>query len=178
MSSNNLHLISRSNAADLIDIFESVLASRKRTIFVSMPFGKVKPDDHYATIQRVAKEISDEHKLKPRLKVERVDWFQDGTSYVINDKIIEMMTDCGLLIGNLTHCNPNVYHEIGFVMGQAKAEGRDTANMLLFLDESVANEKDKVVGFNLSGIKQLRFKQLEKEFAPALRKNLERFFVL
>ena len=136
------------------------------------------PDDHYAIIQRVAKEISDYNGLKPALKVERVDWFQDGTSYEINDKFIEMMSDCGLLIGNLTYCNPNVYHEIGFIMGKAKAEGMDNTNMLLFLDESVGDEKDKRVGFNLVGIKQLRFTQPELEFVPALRKNLERFFHL
>jgi hypothetical protein len=173
---NHLHLIEDSSAADMIAIFDKVLASRKRTIFVSMPFGKAKPDDHYAIIQRVAKEVSEAHNLKPALKVERVDWFHDGTSYEINDKIIEMMSDCGLLIGNLTHCNPNVYHEIGFFMGKAKAEGKDVANMLLFLDESVADEKDKFVGFNLRGIKQLRFTKPEVEFAPKLRENLEKFF--
>lgn len=175
---NHLQRIDQSEARDLIAIFDMVLASRKRTIFVSMPFGKAKPDDHYAIIERVAKEVTDENNLKPPLKVQRVDWFHDGTSYEINDKIIEMMSDCGLLIGNLTYCNPNVYHEIGFVMGKAKAEGKDVANMLLFLDESVANEADKFVGFNLKGIKQLRFSQQENEFVPALKTNLKRFFKL
>lgn len=107
-----------------------------------------------------------------------MDWFHDGTSYEINDKIIEMMSDCGLLIGNLTHCNPNVYHEIGFVMGKAKAKGRDTANMLLFLDESVAEDRAKFVGFNLRGIKQLRFTKPETEFAPVLKQNIEAFYGL
>lgn len=175
---NHLHLIEDSSAPDLIAIFDKVLGSRKRTIFVSMPFGKPHPDDHYAIIQRVAKDISEAHGLKPALKVQRVDWFQDGTSYEINDKIIDMMSDCGLLIGNLTYCNPNVYHEIGFVMGKAKAEGIDVANMLLFLDESVPDNADKFVGFNLRGIKQLRFTQPEVGFVPALKENLERFFKL
>jgi hypothetical protein len=143
-----------------------------------MPFGKTKPDDHCAIIERVCRDVSDAYGLKPALKVERVDWFHDGNSYEINDKIIAMMSDCGLLIGNLTHCNPNVYHEVGFVMGKAKAEGKDVANMLLFLDESVADDKDKFVGFNLRGIKQLRFNAPETEFAPALRENVEKFFRL
>jgi hypothetical protein len=175
---NHLHLIEESSTSDLIAIFEKVLASRKRTIFVSMPFGRTRPDDHYAIIERVAKEVTQAHDLKPPLKIERVDWFHDGTSYEINDKIIEMMSDCGLLIGNLTHCNPNVYHEVGFVMGKAKAEGKAVADMLLFLDESVADDKDKFVAFNLRGIKQLRFTQPEAEFAPQLRANIERFFNL
>ncbi len=174
---NHLHLIEISNTADLIAIFDQVLASKKRTIFVSMPFEEDEPEDHFAIIERVAKEVSETHCLKPPLKVERVDCFHDGTSYVINDKIIEMMADCGLLIGNLTYCNPNVYHEIGFIMGKAKAEGKDVANMLLFLDESVSDGKDKLVGFNLQGIKQLRFTQPEIEFAPKLKENLEKFFL-
>jgi len=48
---------------------------------------------------------------------------------------------------------------------------------LLFLDESVADKKDKVVPFNLHGMKQLRFTETEK-FAEALRTNIERFFKL
>ncbi len=88
-----------------------------------------------------------------------------------------MMNDCGLIIGNLTHCNPNVYHEIGFVMGKAKAEGKVvTDNLLLFLDNSVTENQDKFVGFNLKGFKHLQFTQSEVEFAPKLRENLERFF--
>jgi hypothetical protein len=89
-----------------------------------------------------------------------------------------MLSDCGLLIGNLTYCNPNVYHEIGFLMGKAKAEGADFANMLLFLDESVANAKDKSVGFNLHSLNQIRFTAPEREFAPALKENFEKFFKL
>lgn len=172
---NHLHLINTYNPADLISIFDQVLASRKRMIFVSMPFGQPKTEDHYVIIERVAREVSESYRLKPALKVQRVDWFHDGTSYEINDKIIEMLSDCGLLIGNLTYCNPNVYHEIGFVMGKAKAEGRDVADLLLFLDESVIQEKDKFVGFNLRGIKQLRFTKPEVEFARDLKENMERF---
>jgi hypothetical protein len=176
---NHLQLIDESGAADLIAIFDKVITSRRRTIFVSMPFGKTEPDDQYAIIQRVAREVSEAYNLKPALKVERVDWFHDGTSYEITDKIITMMSDSGLLIGNLTYCNPNVYHEIGFVMGKAKAEGKVvTDNMLLFLDKSVAEDKDKFVGFNLKGFKHLPFTQSEVEFAPMLRENLERFFKL
>lgn len=62
-------------------------------------------------------------------------------------------------------------------MGKAKAEGLGVANMLLFLDESVADAKDKFVGFNVYGIKQLRFSESER-FAADLKTNLERFFKL
>jgi hypothetical protein len=140
ISQNHIHLIEHSSGKDLIQIFDKILESRSRTIFVSMPFGKDVTENHYKIIERICDEINEAHKLKPQLVVRRVDWFQDGTSYEINNKIIEMMSDCGLLIGDLTLCNPNVYHEIGFIMGKAKAEGSDTPNMLLFLDETVPDD--------------------------------------
>jgi hypothetical protein len=174
---NNIYLIADSSTPDLISIYDKILESRKRTIFVSMPFGKTKSDEHYAIIEKVAEELSEKHDLKPPLKVERVDLDNDGTSADIATKIFRMIDECGLLIGNLTYCNPNVYHEIGFIMGKAKAEGKNGANMLLFLDESAA-DNEKFVGFNLRGIKQLRFTKPVSEFAPALRNNLEKFFAL
>lgn len=174
---NHLHAIRDSNSADLIKIFDKVLESRIRTIFVSMALNKDATENHYAIIERVCRELTEQYNLKPGLRVQRVDWFHDGTSYEINNKIIEMMSDCGLLIGNLTFCNPNVYHEVGFVMGKAKAERSDTPNMLLFLDDSVAEAKDKFVGFNLKSVKQIRFTKTE-DFAQLLRKNLELFFRL
>jgi hypothetical protein len=174
---NHLHLIKESSSADLIQIFDMVLESRRRTVFVSMPFNKDVTENHYEIIERVCDEVTAAYELKPPLKVERVDWLHDGTSYEINDKMIEMMSNCGLLIGNLTFCNPNVYHEVGFVMGKAKAEGKDMTNMLLFLDESLADAKDKFVGFNLRSIKHITFTKTEK-FAQILRENITRFFKL
>lgn len=172
---NHLHRIEQTGCEDLIQIYDKVLESRKRSVFVSMPFGKDATENHYKIIESACKAVSEKYNLKPEIKVHRVDWFTDGTSYVITDKIMEMISDCGLLIGDLTFCNPNVYHEIGFIMGKAKAECLDSANILLFLDESIAEEKEKFVGFNLRGISQLRFTQTEK-FKEDLHKNLEGFF--
>ena len=173
---NQLHLIEESNARDLVTIFEQVLASRKHTIFVSMPFNEEVTENHFKTITRVAKEISDEFKLKLPIKVERVDFLQSGTSFNIRAKIDEFMSECGLLIGDLTYCNANVYHEIGFMDGKARALNQEQADVLLFLDESVPN-KDRPVGFNLRGTKHIPFKKPEK-FAHLLRENLERHFKL
>lgn len=175
---NNLHLIADSKPVDFIEIFDQILSSRRRTIFVSMQNNEHRADEHYAAIEDVAREVSDEHDLKPPLKVRRVDRFYDGKSYVINDKIIEMMSDCGLLIGNLTFGNLNAYHEIGFVMGKAKAEGRSVADLLLFLDESVPDATDRIVGFNLQGNQQIRFERIHDEFKPKLKENIELFFKL
>ena len=174
---NHLQLIEQSSAPDLIAIFDKILESKKRTIFVSMPLGKAAAENHYKIIERVCDEISKANHLNPPLKAERVDWFHDGTSYEITGKILEMISDCGLLIGNLTYGNLSVYHEIGFVMGKARTQGATAANILLFLDQSVPDNADKIVGFNLQGIKQLRFTGTE-EFADLLRTNLQHFFEL
>jgi hypothetical protein len=171
---NHLHKIERSAAAELIKIFDQVLLSRGRKVFVSMPFGNDKTDDHWETIIRVCAEVSKEVPLDPPLKPERVDWFKDGTSYAITDKILEMISGCGLLIGNLTYGNANVYHEIGYLMGQSHAKGEPTARLLLILDESV-ERKAKKVYFNLQGLSQLRFRRSE-EFGKKLKKQLEAFF--
>jgi hypothetical protein len=173
---NHLHLIEKSNSSDLTQIFDKILESRGRTIFVSMPFGLPKTEEHYVVIERVCREISDAYSLHPPLYVERVNRAQDGTSFDINVKIIEMMNDCGLLLGNLTYRNANVYHEIGYIMGKANTLGV-VPNILLFLDESVEAE-DRSVGFNLHSLSQIRFSQSDSGFAPQLREKIEMFFRL
>ena len=173
---NHLHEIENSNPNDLVAIFEKILLSRKRTIFVSMPFGKDKTEDHFTEIKNVVETINRDYPdLKPQLKVQRVDFLQEGTSFPIRAKIDECMDKCGLLIANLTYFNPNVYHEVGFMDGKAKASD-SRADVLLFLDESVPAE-DQKVGFNLSGSKQIRFKRTA-DFTKQLRENLETHFKL
>jgi hypothetical protein len=137
---NHLHHIANSSASDLTQIFDKVLESRKRTIFVSMPFRKTPTENHYRIIERVCQDVSETHDLKPPLKVQRVDWFHDGTSYEITDKINQMISDCGLLIEDLTHGNTQISIEIGFVMGKAGLKARQY-DILLFLDESVLKKK-------------------------------------
>ena len=174
---NHLHEIAESNPSDLVAIFDKIMLSRKRTIFVSMPFGKDTTENHFTEIANVVAAINRDYPdFKPQLKVQRVDFLQAGTSFPIRAKIDEFMANCGLLIANLTYCNPNVYHEVGFMDGKAKALDSDKADVLLFLDESVA-AKEKLVGFNLSGSKQIRFKRTA-DFTKQLRENLEAHFKL
>lgn len=173
---NHIHTIEKSHSKDLAKVFDSILESRKRTIFVAMPFEKDKTDNHYEMINRVVEEINTEYSLRIKIKVDRIDGIVKGKSYEINNEILKMISNCGLLIGDLTYCNPNVYHEIGFLMGKSRALGEGFGEMLLFLDESVRKE-DRFVGFNLKGIKQLRFKRL-KIFAQQLKRHLVKFFDL
>jgi len=175
--SNHITEIDYLNPKDLTKVFDKIIHSKKRKVFVSMPFGKDKTDNHYQIIYRVINEINIDYKLKVTIKAERVDWFNDGTSYNINDKILAMIENCGLLIGNLTYARPNVYHEIGFMMGRDRLLGQLGNNFLLILDESVTEDADKTVGFNLRGIKQIRFKESE-ELSKELKENIVKFYGL
>jgi len=176
VTTNHISQINEISADSFIKIFEKIIDSRNRKIFVSMPFGLDKTDNHFDIIARVCSEINKEYELKIKLTAERVDWFVDGTSYEITNKILTMILDCGLLVGDLTYARPNVYHEIGFMMGKNKSEGKAFNNFLLLLNESV-KANDKKVGFNLQGIMQIRFKESEK-LAKDLKKNLIKFYNL
>ena len=48
---NHLHLIKDTHTADFIQIFDKVLLSRNRTVFVSMPYGKDVTENHYRIIE-------------------------------------------------------------------------------------------------------------------------------
>lgn len=174
---NHITEIDYLNPKDLTKVFDKIIKSKSRKIFVSMPFGKPVTENHFRIIARVCNEINTEYKLKIKLKAERVDWFEDGTSYDINDRILNMISNCGMLIGNLTYARPNVYHEIGFIMGRDRAIGQLHNNFILVLDESVPDEQDKLVGFNLKSIKQIRFDQTEI-LAEKLKENIVKFYGL
>ncbi len=175
--SNHITEIDYLNPKDLTKVFDKIIQSKNRRIFVSMPFGKEKTDNPYAIINRVINEINTEFTLKVKIKAERVDWFSDGTSYNINDKILSMIENCGLLIGDLTYARPNVYHEIGFMMGRDRLMGQLSNNFLLIFDESVTDHANNTVGFNLAGIKQIRFKESE-ELTKELKENIVKFYGL
>jgi hypothetical protein len=175
--SNHITEIDYLNPKDLTKVFDKIIKSKSRKIFISMPFGKPVTENHFRIIARVCNEINAEYKLKIKIQAERVDWFEDGTSYDINERILNMISNCGMLIGNLTYARPNVYHEIGFIMGRDKAIGQINNNFILILDESVQEEADKVVGFNLKSIKQIRFDQTEV-LAEKLKENIVKFYGL
>ncbi len=174
---NHVHEIGESHPGDLVAIFQKIMETRNRTIFVSMPFGKNETENHFTAASEVVEAINRDYPdLKPPLKVKRVDFHSEGVSYPIRAKIDDFMTNCGLLLANLTHCNPNVYHEIGFMDGKARGENQDRPDVLMFLDETVTPDA-QFVGFNLRDSSQIRFSRIE-DFKTRLRENLERHFKL
>lgn len=170
---NNLTKIKEMCSEDVIKIFNSILTRKKRQIFVSMPFGHRNCDNMFDAVIRVVEKISKKYNIETPL-VLRIDELQQSSTFKIIDKIENAIEDTGYLIAILNHCNPNVYHEIGYTMGYFRGKGLNE-NILLVLEEPEDSEKLNVgqykVGFNLQGYKQLRFKLLT-EFEQELEKKL------
>lgn len=144
------------NAADLIKIFEKVAESRKRKIFISMAFH---PDTraNFDAIKAAVDDLNRAHQLDIKLREIRIDQFDTGYSYAINQEILDLIENSGLMIADLSGGNKNVHHEIGYLMGLNKGRGLQNENFLLVHNEALGKPADNI-GFNLAGIKQLRTK--------------------
>lgn len=151
---NHQYELQRINALDLIRIFEKVAQARSRQIFVSMQFS-ANTQANFTAIQAAVNDLNNEHKLDIQLRPIRIDQFDTGYSYEINDEILRLIEESGYLIADLTCGNKNVYHEIGYLMGLNQGKGLRHENFLLLHNGGISDAKIDV-GFNLTAIKQLR----------------------
>jgi hypothetical protein len=175
--SNQLHLIKGSTSGDLIAIFDKILTSRRRTIFVSMAF-RNETKETYLTIQKVVKQINEKHKLDIKLREIRIDQFNKGHSYTINDEILKVIEGTGLLIADLTFGNRNVYHEIGYLMGLNQGKGLGQENFIFIADQKTRGEElESDIGFNLKPWQQLRFEST-RQLEVALTASIEHYYNL
>lgn len=151
---NHQYELQRINALDLIRIFDKVVQARSRQIFVSMQFT---PNTlaNFEAIQAAVDDLNHAHKLDIQLRPVRIDQFDVGHSYAINDEILRLIEESGYLIADLTCGNKNVYHEIGYLMGLNQGKGLKHENFLLLHNGGIGDAKSDV-GFNLTAIKQLR----------------------
>jgi hypothetical protein len=171
VSGNHLAALTQTDAHALIGIFESLHTAKARTIFVSMQFGET-TDDTYDAIVRTVEAINAQARPKIKIKPLRIDKLNKGHSYTITDAILTAIEDSGLLIADLTHANPNVYHEVGYMMGLNRGRGLKQENFILVAREESGSSLDKTVGFNLRGVSQIRFKRfgdLEQALAARIR---------
>ena len=102
------------DSASLVGVFKSVINARHHEIFISMPFGD-DTTENYETIKKTIRQIN--YRYKSDLRWTRIDQFNKGHSYTIDDEILEVIEGSGLLIADLTFGNKNVYHEVGYLMG-------------------------------------------------------------
>lgn len=151
---NHQYELQRINALDLIHIFEKVAQARSRQIFVSMQFS-ANTQANFTAIQAAVSDLNNEYRLDIQLRPVRIDKFDTGYSYEINDEILRLIEESGYLIADLTCGNKNVYHEIGYLMGLNQGKGLKHENFLLLHNGAIGDAKSDV-GFNLTAIKQLR----------------------
>ena len=160
------------DAASLVRVFESILAGRRREIFVAMAF-REETEETYRTIKKTIQQINEKYLLDIRLREIRIDQLNRGHSYTIDDEILRAIEDSGLLIADLTFGNRNVYHEVGYLMGLNRGKGLEQSNFILIADEKARSESlESEVGFNLKSWQQLRFKST-RQLEEALTKAVE-----
>lgn len=156
---NHLAALTQTDAYALIEIFESIHTAKARTIFVSMQFGD-DTDDTYDAITRTVKAVNADARPKIKVKQLRIDKVNRGHSFTITEEILTAIENSGLLIADLTHANPNVYHEVGYVMGLNRGKGLKQENFILIAKEAAGSSLDKTIAFNLQGVSQIRFRRL------------------
>lgn len=149
---NHLYELETIDINGLIKIYEKVLASKNRTIFLAMDFRKETEQNHKAikyAIDDINKEVSKDLKLK----LLRIDMNDKGYSFTITDEILKQIEQGGYLIADLTMGNKNVYHEVGYQMGLNQGKGFNQDNFLLVHNKGLGDATfDKDVGFNISNI--------------------------
>lgn len=144
------------NTADLIKIFEKIAQARRRQIFISMWFDP-NTKANYEAVEAAVADLNAAHQLDIKLRSIRVDQFDTGYSYEINQEVLDLIESSGLMIADLSGGNRNVDHEIGYLMGLNRGHGQPDENFLLIHNETLGPPAEQI-GFNLSAIKQLRVK--------------------
>ena len=172
--------LSVDSSSNLINMFEQIYQSKKNEVFVSMQFGDSQSELIYEKIIRAIEFFNQKHSgIRLNLHPIRIDRTIEQNTYSIQDKILEAIQNCSLIIADLSSHNINVYHEIGYAMGIAKSN-KMLPNMILLYKENTDHNKDKTdvdkfIGFNLRNLSQLRFKDYD-QLVEGLLKRLEKHY--
>ena len=172
--------LSKDSALNLINMFEQIYQAKKNEVFVSMQFGDSQSELIYEKTIRAIEIFNKKHSgIRLNLHPIRIDRTIEHNAYSIQDKILEAIQNCSLIIADLSSHNINVYHEIGYAMGIAKSN-KMLPNMILLYKENTDHNKDKTdvdkfVGFNLRNLSQLRFKDYD-QLVDGLVKRLEKYY--
>ena len=137
-----------------------------------MEFNDKSPDT-YDTIEQVIKKINADLGLS--LEPIKIDEYRKGVTYSIPEEIITQIRDGGLLIGDLTNKNANVYHEIGYMMGICHQKGIEEQVILILKME---DDDKNPVKFNLAHKRQIRFKtyvQLRDDLYKELKSYCKKY---
>jgi len=133
---NHIYQTEDTQAKEIIKIFDCVLEARKRTIFVSMQFSS-ETEGNYRAIKDAVNEINKSFSLDLKIREIRIDQFKKGYSFKIDDELLKLINDCGLLLADITLGNKNVYHEIGYLMGLNEGNNTRQDNFILLHNKEV-----------------------------------------
>ncbi|MEI9909981.1 MAG: hypothetical protein WDO71_10085 [Bacteroidota bacterium] len=159
---NHIYELKHVSAYDLIAIFEKILLSKHRTIFISMQFNDPICENHFDFIKTIIEEINTETKANIKIYPLRIDRYKDGSAYKIPDTILNKIFDSGLLIADLTIGNPNVYHEVGYLMGLHRLRTERKLNLILICNTTIHKKFPNNIGFNIRNHKILPFKDANR----------------
>ncbi|MBB6214539.1 hypothetical protein HNQ80_000622 [Anaerosolibacter carboniphilus] len=162
---------------EFVTVFDKIMESRKRTIFISMQFSG-DTWQNYEAIKNAVDDVNNELRLELKLREIRIDQFDTGYSYKIADEILSLVEGCGFLIADLSLGNKNVYHEIGYLMGLNQGYERGHDNFILVHNKGIpgaAFEKD--VGFNIKDFKVLTVSSTN-ELRNQLKVQIKRYYGL
>ncbi|CAD0218305.1 hypothetical protein [Chryseobacterium sp. JV274] len=175
VKNNQIYNLKGINPKSLIDIYSNIAEAKKKEIFVSMAFSN-ETKSHYDAIKKATEEINNTYDLEIKLRELRIDKFEAGYSYDINDEILKKIEESGLLIVDISKHNGNVYHELGYMMGLNQAKGLNQENFIIIKSNDPKFKDDKV-GFNLTSIKQLRFDDT-LQLVDMLKESLKKYYNL
>lgn len=172
--------LSKDSATNLINMFEQIYQAKKNEIFISMQFGDSQSELIYEKITRAIEKFNEKHKsIHLNATPIRVDRTVESSTFSIQDRILEAIKSCSLIIADLSSSNINVYHEIGYAMGVAESHNMIPNMILLYKEDTDHNKEkkdvDKFVGFNLRNLSQLRFKDY-KQLVDGLVERLEKHY--
>ena len=173
--------LSDDGSENLVNMFERIHQSKRNEIFISMQFGDSQSELIYEKIVRAIEKFNAKHKsITLNAQPIRIDKTIESSTYSIQDRILEAIQDCSLIIADLSSANINVYHEIGYAMGVAESHNMYPNMILLYKEDTDFNKErktdtDKFIGFNLRNLSQLRFKNYE-QLVDGLVERLEKHY--
>ena len=167
------------NANSLIALFERIYEAKTKEIFVSMQFGDPQSEMIFEKVVQAVEKFNKRKGLDIAITPIRIDQTVMPHSFTIPEEILRAIDGSSLIIADLSSNNTNVYHEIGYAMGIAKAKGIEPPLILLYKTDTEFNKEkkdtDKFVGFNLRDTSQLRFSTY-KELTDQLIERLDVHF--
>ena len=153
---NHIYELNSVDIEGLITIFEKILSSKKRTIFLARDFSDNTKQNHMA-IEDAIGDINKSVPLELNLELLRIAENEKGHSFTITDEILKQIEQGGYLIADLTLGNQNVYYEIGYLMGLNRGKGFSQDNFLLVHNEGLEGATfNNDIGFNISNISIIR----------------------